>query len=693
MWTALLTVLLASFAFVTLLTNSKSETIKNNIQALQLENDSYRKIDTCISILYSAENNSRLYVVTLDPAYLHAYKDELKTVTTILNKYETEKKSHAKSLSGLILNKQQKNEEFVNLRMMVDSLLSFSFDNSETKAVAPPKKAKKVNVISQASKTDSVQVSSQKSKRKLVKRIMDAIRDKDTLAKGIALTKSSTVVSRDSLTLPVQSQAIRNADLLEKARRQLSATEQQLLTINARIFANLQHSLQALKNVEERNARELRNNLLLSTTSKFEEMSLLAWGSVALVILLAAMIISNLVKLYKKDATIVRYAQLTAETIKQKGDLMAQMTHEIRTPLNSIIGFSQLIDTQKLDDDLRQNVTAIKSASNILLTLVNEILDFSKFESGKITLKDGPFKPVVLMDEAVSMLSVLANEKNITVSTQFNLDPDVRLQGDDFRIKQIVINLLTNAIKFTPDYGKILVTAQFEKSSADKGLLKINVKDSGVGIAEEHLKAIFEDFIQVESNDSTARQVGTGLGLAICKRIANLYGGHINVKSTVGEGSEFMVRLPLKVAASAPKTVQGATDAHFVPEKILKGKKVLIADDTKMNLILMSKIMDKLGASYDLTSDGQKAFEMFGADQYDLVITDIYMPVLDGVELTKRIRGHEKKEKAKIPVLGFTGNTDDKSLAHYSSIGMNDVLSKPFDEKHFETVLRRILNN
>jgi signal transduction histidine kinase/ActR/RegA family two-component response regulator len=695
-WTAVLTILLASFAFVTLLTNSKSETIKTNIQALQLENDNHRKIDTCISLLYSAENNSRFFVVTLDSAYIRSYSTQLKTVIQILDQYETEKESRAKSLSRLISNKQQKNEEFINLRMMVDSLLSFSLHNPETLTIAPGKRMRKVSATSQAEQKDSIEISSKKSKRNLVKRIMDAIRDKDPAEKKVSNTRSSTVVRQDSVNLAMQQMQMKNYALLEKARHELSTTEQQLLAINGRIFANLQKSLRELKSSEERDVKTLRNSLLAATKSKFDEMNLLIWGSVLLVSLLAVMIIWNLVKLYKKDVTIIQYANITAETTKRKGDFMAQMTHEIRTPLNSIIGFSQLIDTRKLDEELRVNVNSIKTASRILLTLVNEILDFSKFESGKITLLNKPFYPHLLLNESVSMLSVLANEKHIAVSTNLDMDADITLNGDDVRIKQVVINLLTNAIKFTPENGTIKVSAHFEKINYDKGLFKINVKDSGVGIAKEHLGAIFEDFIQVESGENEARQIGTGLGLAICKRIVNLYNGNIKVESTVGEGSEFMVSIPLKIVANTSKTSPSENVTETLdtkdPAKLLQGKKVLIADDTKMNLILISRFMDKLGATYDLTDDGKMAFEMFNNHLYDLVITDIYMPEMDGLELTKLIRTHQTKEKSHVPILGFTGSTEDNNVAHYLQIGMNDVLPKPFEEAHLADVVKKLLH-
>lgn len=605
-------------------------------------------------------------------------------------------------MSSLLSNKKEKNAEFINLRMMVDSLLSFSLNTTEPVTLASGRYARKAAITRKTAQIDTTQVSTLKSKRKLVGRIMDAIRNSDTLAKSVSLTNSSTVMSQDSVRASMPVLPVKNYALLENARRKLSTTEQQLLSINGRIFSNLQKSLSALKNGERHQIKALRMSLLSATSSRLTEMSALIWGGVLVVILLAVLIISNLARLYKKDLTIVEYAKLSTETAKRKGQFMAQISHEIRTPLNSIIGFSQLIDTQKLEGELQENVNAIKGASKILLTLVNEILDFSKFESGKIMLHNKPFLPVPVLSDAISMLSVLADEKKIRILPRMSLDRGIALKGDDFRIKQIIINLLANAIKFTPENGNILVSASLEKKDQGKGLFKISVKDSGIGIAKEHLGAIFEDFTQVESSDSKSRQLGTGLGLAICKRIVDLYGGTIKADSVPGQGSEFIVSLPLELVENFPGIAIPGIDSISTPESvtpsavtsitILKGKKVLIADDIKMNLLLISRFMDKLGASYDLVGDGQKAFEMFSNNPYDLVITDIQMPVMDGIELTKLIRGYGKEDKAQTPVLGFTGSIGEDKLAYYARVGMNDVLAKPFDEDHFASILKKLFH-
>lgn len=257
--------------------------------------------------------------------------------------------------------------------------------------------------------------------------------------------------------------------------------------------------------------------------------------------------------------------------------------------------------------------------------------------------------------------------------------------GDEFRIKQVVLNLLSNAVKFTPSHGKVLVEASLESADGQKKCLKIRVKDSGIGIAQEHLKEIFEDFSQIEG--ASAGKQGTGLGLAICKRIVELHGGKISVESVLGKGSEFKVAVPMQIAGKLkPAPAQSAA----VTPVELQGKKVLVADDTRLNLVLMSRLLEKHGLSYDLVATGDDALELFEKQPYDLVITDINMPGMDGSELTRQIRGNTDKGKASTPVIGFTGDLSDQDKDFYATLGINGVLGKPFSEKEFLSVLASV---
>jgi len=683
-WTILLVVILGSFVFTLLLTRGKSQTIRENIQELRKDMNGYQKVDTCISLLYVAENNSRLFIITQDSAYLAAFTDQLQTVANIITEFETERGHQSSALSGLMESKRESNDEFIRMKILVDSLFALSVQRSEQIQLEQSKAMPSPIRVRRTSKVDSVILEDpKKKKRGLFKRLADAISNKQ----GAEVVKGKTkmIIQRDSLIMPyllARELDLSRYDEYNRVKRQLNQAEQRLLFLNGELFANLQLTLKSLKAAEEAKARKFRRLLLTETSDKFEEVNHLFWAGAIVVLLMTIIIIRNLVKLYRNDLTIVKYAALATEAARNKGEFLAQVTHEIRTPLNAIIGFSQLMDSDRLDGQMKESVEAIQSSSRILQTLVNDLLDFSKLERGKLTLQNQAFNPVELVNEVLALMSVLAAEKDIEIVSKINIGQPVCLVGDEFRIKQVLINLLSNAVKFTPAHGKALVETGLESIDGQKKCLKIRVKDSGIGIAQEHLKEIFEDFSQIDG--ASIEKQGTGLGLAICKRIVELHGGKISVESVLGKGSEFKVAIPMQVAEKV-KSVQNQSPA--VTQVELQGKKVLVADDTKLNLVLMSRLLEKHGLSYDLVGSGDDALEMFEKQPYDLVITDIHMPGMDGSELTRQIRANDDPLKASIPVVGFTGDLSDRDKDFYANLGINGVLGKPFSEKEFLSVL------
>jgi len=696
-WTIVLVIVLASFVLITLVTNSKSNTIKKNIQLLQNGNDNYRRLDSCISVLYVAENNSRLYAVTADSGYLHKYTRQMETVSSILAEFQEEKKKQAVFsnlfLPELLMNKQIKNDRFIQMRKMVDSLLVFHMPDKVPDAALTDLKPYAVKTVRKIAKTDSMIIEPKKRNKKFWRRLVEAVSNKSADSSDIQ-TKAiqTTTTIEDSLAL-MQSRSnfaqIDNRQKLNIARSRLSKAELELLTVNNRIFSNLQSALKVLRNEEVTNIERLRMSLLLQTSDKLTELNKLSWGNIAVVLILLVMIILNISRLYRSEKTVVNYSNQVVELARKKAEFLTHVSHEIRTPLNSIIGFSGQIEEDKLDEDLRQKVNSIKNSSDILLMLVNEILDFSKFESGKIKLNNHHFRPQVILDNVFDMLSVLAVNKAVRLTKHFELPPDLTLNGDDFRLKQVVLNLLTNAIKFTPDGGSVSIYAAYESVNEEStGMLKMVFTDSGIGIAQENLTKIFEDFTQIETPSDIPRQTGTGLGLPITKKIIDLFNGHIDVTSEIGEGTVFTVGIPMASVLSDPFVSEKAsTDIS----NILKDKRVLMVDDIKINLLLLSRIMDKNGVEYDLASDGEEALRLFKSTDYDLIITDVQMPKMDGLELTKCVRSEADNLKSDIPVIGYTGSVSMEERSKYLDNGMNGLLDKPFTENDLVEVLGRVI--
>jgi signal transduction histidine kinase len=694
-WTITLILILVAFVFLTLIRNSKSDLVQHNIHVLQSGDNNYRRIDTCISVLYVAENNSRLYAVTADPQYLDKYTAQMKTVSSILTEFQEEKKKQSfffnLYLPELLLSKQLKNDEFISLKKMVDSLLTFHGPQNLIEVVESNKPFT-VKTVRKIEKTDSVSIAPPQGKKRLWRRLVEAVSNKSDDSLKMRALKSSYLTIEDSL-VSVKSgdtQVRSDEGNLGLARVRLKKTELELLEINNQIFSNLQSALKALRNEEINNVETLRMSLLLQTSDQVTELNWLSRGNIAVVLILTLMIIWNIMRLYKSERTILEYSNLAVQAAKRKGDFLSHVSHEIRTPLNAVIGFSRQIGEETLTPGLRTKVDAIRNSSDVLLMLVNEILDFSKFESGKIKLIMHPFHPLEMLQGVVGMLSILAENKEIRLTGNFELAPELLVKGDDFRLKQVVINVLTNAIKFTQTGGRVSIHAVFEKAAEkEQGVLKITVQDNGVGIASKNLEKIFEDFTQIETHDDPSRELGTGLGLAISKRIVDLYQGTIKVKSELGKGSVFTVELPLEIA----KEVVVRHESKNLPllTTVLQHKRILMVDDIKINLLLLSRFMDKNAVRYDLACDGEEAYRLFKSAHYDLVITDVQMPKMDGLQLTRLIRNDTDEKKSAVPIVGYTGNVGEDEKLKFLSLGMNDLLAKPFTEQDLVEVLSRVI--
>lgn len=285
----------------------------------------------------------------------------------------------------------------------------------------------------------------------------------------------------------------------------------------------------------------------------------------------------------------------------------------------------------------------------------------------------------------------MAINKNIGLENEMNFDRSLWLTGDRLRLKQVVMNLLTNAIKFTSS-GQVTLKIQFVAEDKKKGILKIQVEDTGIGIAKEDLDYIFDEFSQVYA-PSKNKQQGTGLGLAICKKIVELQGGKIHVNSAVGKGSVFSFEIPYVIsdkkeeedAITAEKVKSeennSTYDAQNLQDLHLDGKRILLVDDNKMNILLAQTVLKKWKMQYDSASDGKEALELFKKNKYDLILTDIQMPVMGGVELTHEIRYNVDQTKSGIPILGVTAHVLQEDRDAYLKVGMNDLVLKPFLEK------------
>ena len=368
-----------------------------------------------------------------------------------------------------------------------------------------------------------------------------------------------------------------------------------------------------------------------------------------------------------------------------KSMFVAGISHEIRNHMHSIIGISEILGESNLDSEQKEFVDVIKLSGNNLLEIINEVLDLSKIESGQIDLENKKIKIGKLIDDVVSINSLKAKENGLYIRSEIHENVPKEVIGDALRITQILINFVSNAIKFTDNGGITIKLERLdqEKENEESYLVKFSVTDTGIGISKESQSKLFKPFSQTHAAQERKTN-GSGLGLAICKRLAELMGGEIGIESILGQGSTFWFTAELlKVGAEPKKQVVNQ------PRKKV-GKKILLVEDNLLNQQLTTSILRKEGYKMDIGDNGQRGFELFKNNDYSLVLMDIQMPIMDGIEATKMIRTFEtNNNKPKTRIIAVTAHSKDEEEKRMHEAGIDDYLQKPFTPSELLTIVKK----
>jgi signal transduction histidine kinase len=369
---------------------------------------------------------------------------------------------------------------------------------------------------------------------------------------------------------------------------------------------------------------------------------------------------------------------------RAKGDFLARMSHEIRTPLNAVIGMSTLAhdhvdDPARIEDDLDK----IDLSSQMLLSTINDVLDMSAIESDKIKIAHEPFD----LDELILSLDTVyyaqCQQKGIDFDATSLVPPDEWFVGDQLRLSQVLNNLLSNAVKFTDEGGVTLSVLQ-TPISAERAYLEFKVSDTGCGMSPETLERLFQPFEQ-ESAKTAQQHGGSGLGLAIAQNLVGLMHGDIQVTSTKGVGSTFVVTVPLETGTNAPRQ---AVDHDGRPD--LSGRRALVVEDNETNRIVAVGLLGKANVTCDTAANGQEALDLFGSFEpgtYDVILMDLQMPIMDGYEATRAIRACGHPDARTVPIIAMTANAFSEDLSRALGCGMNDRIVKPIDpQRMFDTL-------
>ena len=379
---------------------------------------------------------------------------------------------------------------------------------------------------------------------------------------------------------------------------------------------------------------------------------------------------------------------------RAKSTFLSTMSHEIRTPMNAIIGMANVAMREDMNDEVRKSLSIIQSSAEGLLAIINDILDFSKIESGRVEIISENYQTLSLLNDVCTMAKARNTEKGLTLKFEIDKEMPSVLWGDMVRIKQVMVNLATNAIKYT-DEGSVTIQVSCERREGNCAVLRYAVVDTGQGIREEDLPKLFKSFSQINQEQNHTKE-GTGLGLAISKQLVELMHGHIGVKSTYGVGSTFYFEIPQTIVDD---TAAGDLEAYSYskassdkkPQFEAPDAKVLLVDDNRVNLKVALALFKPYKMQIDTAADGKIAVRMSKEKTYDLILMDNFMPGMNGIDATKAIRGDAENQNQKTPIVALTADVVMGMKEKMLEAGMDDLLSKPIDLAAADKIFRKYL--
>ncbi len=690
-------------------TYKSSSRLLNSVIELSRPDEKLTKLREVFSDLTEAENNMRMYLLLKDQEYFDNYLNNIlkadKNIDTlkILTADYEEHQRKFRQISVLLNTRLRNINEFMDFKRSVDTvnyarlaleqLRAMAYDTTRTQILTTTSTTRSMIDTLQVPKPEPVLQEDQSrgffariaglfsSKEDKEPEITEAQEKSDQILQETIIVQDTSILVQTDTLLYYRIQDILTGLREQEARvqQQLFEREFELLKNNSLIISQIMDVITGLEqeevllvNRQTAEAREVAGQSVLF-------ISAIMLSSLFIILIFLFLILRGISRSNYLRNQLIIAKQKAEQLARVKEEFLSTMSHEIRTPLNSILGFSEQLKRTPLNHDQKEQLDAVVLSSEHLLSLVNDILDFSKIEQGRLKLENIPFTIKEVMDETYKTFRVRAREKGIRFAHHIESDSEAILIGDPLRLKQVLFNLVGNAIKFT-ERGKVFMLCRKTANSLisdDRIRLRFEVHDTGIGIAPEKLEAIFEGFTQADS--SLSRKFGgTGLGLTISKRLVELQDGIIGVASEAGKGSVFYFELPYAEAGSSQAQI--TEDAGGFEPMLLKNKSLLLVDDDSFNVKLTSMILERWGVEVDAALSGTEALELIGRKEYDMVLTDIHMPDMSGIDLTKKIRALPDINKASVPIIAITANIMKDELDHFMKSGMDDYVLKPYRE-------------
>ncbi len=407
--------------------------------------------------------------------------------------------------------------------------------------------------------------------------------------------------------------------------------------------------------------------------------------SVAVIIIMALF----LNKFLNRVVHIMKARRKAEQMALVKAKFLSTMSHEIRTPMNAVIGLTNILLQENPRPDQSENLNTLKFSADLLLSLINDILDYSKIEAGKISIESYDFDLHLLINNIRNAMRSKAEEKNLRFETSIDPEIPAMVNGDQVRLSQILTNLTANAIKFT-NQGEVLIDLHLLEKNEKEITIRFAVKDTGIGIPKDKFETIFQSFSQADT-DTTRKFGGTGLGLSITKKLLNLQNSDIKLESELGKGSTFFFDLTFKTATELQPAIKVETPASNFES--FNGSKILLVEDNQINVLVAKKFLNKWQLNIDTAENGEIALEMVQNEDYKLVLMDLEMPVMDGYTATRKIRELQLPKYKKLPIIALSASAISDYRTKALHVGMDEFVTKPFNPGELHSVISRFLSN
>lgn len=614
------------------------------------------KLKSVLNEVNNAENAAKTYRLTEDEAeLLQFYSYVERTDSSINSLYEyTNDEARQKSIDSLSRLIEQK---FIFLQVF----------NSSSQIYRGPEALDKVLEELNTKRPRARKAAESEDSRSRARRFIDRLLNKETEE------SDEKIVQQSGIDQDVIDQEIEEAKSEELLLEEMAKAADNALLLKIDSFGNMISSI-AQRMESQENAKLLNETEKADLAMKDTNQNLFYFFILIglIIIFMSYLIFNNLRqnRLYRN--TLQQAKQLAEDHAADRERFFASMSHELRTPLNAIQGFSEQIETDKLTSDTKEKLGMISNASDHLLKLVNELLDHSKLQANKLKLESEYFSIAQALEDCINISQSLVNDKQ-TLEFDCSFSKDQMVLGDEKRLKQIILNLLSNAIKFTPE-GKISLSAQLQKIEGEPVSLSCTISDEGIGMSYEQAQKVFGEYEQIDNNISHPYG-GTGLGLTIVKQLVELHGGSIKVESEEGKGSSFSLVLKYEDLKEEKNT---ETKKESTP---IKFKKVLVADDELYNRKLIGNILSKLKMDHDFAINGKEVLQKLEQEEFDLLLLDIRMPVMNGIETLAAIRRSNDIMIRSTPCIAISAALTEQETDQLNRLKVNGIIIKPFKEK------------